>query len=154
MFPVRITTFAVFIIGLIPSLIICMHWDAQSPLWSYWPGKYSIANTLSSLLNSTYSLYTSSVLGSENTVFIAFSYTSSSIFSMSYLFKILKFSIVSIFKLSSKSDFRCLASKSNPCFFSTSILLTEDAKLVIDIIVFTPIKWIGLVSHYISNSFL
>lgn len=114
--PLIITSFAVFIIGLSPSFIIWIHWAAQSALRSYCPGKYSIANTLSSVFMFTSSWYTLSVLGSENIFLTTFSYTDSSIPSISYLFKSLRLFIPSIFKLSSISHFRCFASKSNPCF--------------------------------------
>ena len=43
-----------------------MHWAAESARWSYWPGRYSTANTVSSLQAA--SLVTVSNWGSDSTV--------------------------------------------------------------------------------------
>ena len=47
------------------------HWAAESARWSYWPGRYSVANTRNSPGSRKSSGYTWSRLGSERMVLTA-----------------------------------------------------------------------------------
>ena len=128
--PKRPITLAVATAGRSPWVSSCTHWAAESARWSYWPGRYSMANTWYSSGRRKSSPYTASILGSDKMVRAAAANCSCDSPETSYRFKMRTSSRPWIPRFPFRSESICCASISNPCFFSTNTRVTMTSSFL------------------------